>query len=200
MKINSRQTFCPRWKENKRGVFQFVTGKKRIIQLLCQPLKKGALFLIWYVSLSSTSDAFKIETEQGQLLQRSRVGCWGEDKYDPVEHNSRRATVKEKQTEHMALLWCWLTLPYDTIVFMKTLLLALQITCCTASSEVLKLQCWSQPLLHFLVLVFSRKSSNLGFGMENLCDSFKLWNSRLIYCKHLAHMTGYQNYGLNSMV
>ena len=63
---------------------------------------------------------FKTETERLWKC-RVRFEARGEDKCDPVEYNSRRATVKEKQTEHMAPLWSWLTLPYDTTVFVKNI-------------------------------------------------------------------------------
>lgn len=77
-----------------------------VSQLFCQPLKRGYYFSFGTFLFPALSDAFRVETKRRQLLQTSRPGFEEKIKHDPVEHNSRRATVKGKQTEHMAPLWC----------------------------------------------------------------------------------------------
>lgn len=129
--------FFFKWTENERDGFPSESKREKACDRLdaCIKRKESISFHFWTIGTISSPkcDALRIfQIDQGKVLQRSPSWLGGEDKSDPAKHNSRRATVKEKQTEHMAPLWSWLTLPHDTTGLMETSQLALKITCLSA--------------------------------------------------------------------
>lgn len=167
--------FSHLWRERRRS-WNCLTSLK----------KRGVIFHF------TLSDVFEMGIERGtncSVNHRVVLFFFLGEKPSQVAYNSRRANVSEKQTEHMASLWCRLTMPYDTTVFTKALALIPVIDCMLEAiiwdikapalepSNVIVLPAFG---FHQEIIKLGHRHCRITCGMETFHNSLKLWTSRLI--------------------